>query len=98
MHAAIILANGLGDRRLRADAPFDLVFANILLGELKRLARPIRVCARTGTRVVLSGLLPSQASAALAPYRYQGFVLERRILLDGWATLVLAMPVGRSMG
>jgi ribosomal protein L11 methyltransferase len=98
LHAAIIRANGLGDRRLRADAPFDLVFANILLGELRRLAKSIRVCARPGTRVVLSGLLPSQASAALAPYRYQGFVLERRILLDGWATLVLATPVGRRMG
>jgi ribosomal protein L11 methyltransferase len=98
MHAAIILANGLGDRRLRADAPFDLVFANILLGELKRLARPIRVCARPGTRVVLSGLLPGQATAALATYRILGFAVERRILLDGWTTLVLALPIGRRLG
>ena len=92
----IIRANALGDRRFRAAAPFDLVFANILLGELKRLARSIRICARPGTRVVLSGLLPSQANAALAAYRPHGFVLERRILLDDWATLVLALPVGRS--
>jgi ribosomal protein L11 methyltransferase len=91
MHAAIIRANGLGDRRLRVGAPFDLVFANILLGELKRLARSIRVCARPGTHVVLSGLLPNQAGAALAAYRTQGFALERRILLDGWATLVLCL-------
>jgi ribosomal protein L11 methyltransferase len=93
----IIRADALGDRRFRAAAPFDLVFANILLGELKRLAKPIRTCARPGTRVVLSGLLPSQANAALAAYRSQGFALERRILLDGWATLVLAIPVGRRL-
>jgi len=39
---------------------------------------------------VLSGLLSSQASAALAAYRLQGLALDRRILLDGWATLLLA--------
>jgi ribosomal protein L11 methyltransferase len=87
---AVIRANGLGDRRFRA--PFDLVFGNILLGALKRLARPIGMLAAPGARVVVSGLLPSQANAALAAYRCQGLVLERRILLDGWATLVLARP------
>jgi ribosomal protein L11 methyltransferase len=39
--------------------------------------------------VVLSGLLLRQANAALAAYRAQGLVLERRIELGGWATLVL---------
>jgi ribosomal protein L11 methyltransferase len=89
---AIIRANGLGDRRFRAGAPFDLVFGNILVGALKRLARPIGILAAPGARVVVSGLLPSQANAALAAYRCQGLVLERRILLDGWATLVLVRP------
>ena len=40
-------------------------------------------------RIVLSGLLPGHANAVLAIYRAQGFVLERRIPLDGWVTLVL---------
>jgi ribosomal protein L11 methyltransferase len=93
----IIRADALGDCRLRAGAPYDLVFANILLGELKRLAGPIRAHARPGTRIVLSGLLASQAGAALAAYRPHGFVLERRIPLEGLVTLVLALP-GRGMG
>jgi ribosomal protein L11 methyltransferase len=38
---------------------------------------------------VLSGLLPAHANAALAIYRAQGLALERRILLDGWVTLLL---------
>jgi ribosomal protein L11 methyltransferase len=96
MQATIIRADALDDRRFRAAAPFDLVFANILLGELKRLARSIHICAQPDTRVVLSGLLPSQASAALAAYRPHGLVLERRILLEGWVTLVLCVPVART--
>lgn len=89
MLVKIIQTNGLSDRRMRAGAPFDLVFANILLDPLKRLADPIRRVAAPGSRVVLSGLLPGQANAALAAYRILGLVLERRILLDGWVTLVL---------
>jgi ribosomal protein L11 methyltransferase len=91
----VILANGVADRRMRAGAPFDLVFANILLGPLKRLANPIRRVAAPGGRVVLSGLLPGQDSAAFAAYRVLGFVLERRIALDGWMTLVLARPTAQ---
>jgi len=91
----IIRANGLSDRRVQVRAPFDLVFANILLGPLKQLANPIRRVAAPGARVVVSGLLSSQAGAALAAYRALGLVLERRIPLDGWVTLVLVRPATR---
>lgn len=73
-------------------APYDLVFANILLGPLTRLAVPLRKLAAPGARIVLSGLLPGHANAALAIYRAQGLVLVRRIQLEGWATLVLRRP------
>jgi ribosomal protein L11 methyltransferase len=89
----IVRANGLSDRRMQA--PFDLVFANILLGPLKQLAHPIRRVAAPDARVVISGLLSSQANAALAAYRGSGLVLERRICLDGWVTLVLVRPARR---
>jgi len=88
----IIRANGVSDRRITARTPFDLVFGNILLGPLKLLAQPIRGLAAPGARIVLSGLLPNQANAALAAYRGVGLVLERRIMLDGWATLVVSRP------
>jgi ribosomal protein L11 methyltransferase len=91
----IIRANGLSDRRMQARAPFDLVFANILLGPLKQLANPIRRLAGPGARVVVSGLLPGQGNAALAAYRALGLVLERRFLLDGWVTLILVRPTIR---
>ena len=56
-------------RAIRARAPFDLIFANILLGPLKRIATPLRHLRRRGGRVVLSGMLPSQANAVIAAYR-----------------------------
>jgi hypothetical protein len=34
-------------------------------------------------------LLPSQTNAALTAYAAQGLRLERRLVLEGWATLVL---------
>jgi ribosomal protein L11 methyltransferase len=91
----IIRANGLADRRMRARAPYDLVFANILLGPVRQLATPVRRVTAPGARIVISGLLSSQGTAALAAWRARGFVLERRIVLDGWVTLVLARPAGR---
>ena len=85
----IVRANGLGARALRTHAPYAIVLANILLEPLRGMATPLaRVVARNGC-VILSGLLTAQAVAALAAYRARGLVLERRIPLEGWMTLVL---------
>jgi len=86
---AFVHAPGAGARAMTQHKPFDLVFANILLGPLTRLAVPIRRLTAPNARIVLSGLLPSHANAALTYYAAQGFRLERRIPLDGWMTLVL---------
>ena len=83
----VIRADGVTAPKLRERAPYDLVFANILLRPLQRLAAPLTRLTAPGARVVLSGLLASQANAAIAAYR--GLALERRIDLDGWTTLVL---------
>jgi ribosomal protein L11 methyltransferase len=89
---AFIHAAGLGDGRFRSHGPYGLILANILLGPLTRLARPMAALVAPGGRVVLSGLLSSHATTALVSYRAQGLMLERRILLEGWATLVLRRP------
>ena len=82
-------AVGTNARIIVARAPYDLIFANILLGPLQWLAVPIRRLSAPHARVVLSGLLPRDANAVLAIYRAQGLTLQRRITLDGWVTLVL---------
>jgi len=84
---AVVQADGVRAPAIRARAPFDLVFANILLGPLQRLAAPLSQILAPGGRIVLSGIMATQANAALAAYR--GLALERRMTLDGWTTLVL---------
>lgn len=95
-HIEVIRARGLGARRLREAGRFDLVLANILLAPLQRLAKPMADVLAPGGHVVLSGLLTSHAHAALASYRAQGLALTRRIVLQGWTTLVLRDPAYRS--
>ena len=85
----VIRADGVRGRRFRARAPYDLMFANILLQPLERLAAPLARLVAPRGRIVLSGLLASQANAALAAYRMQALALERGTVVDGWATLVL---------
>jgi len=70
-------------------APYDLIFANILLGPLTRMAAPLARLGGPAATVVLSGLLPEHANAVLAIYREQGLALARRLVLEGWVTLVL---------
>jgi len=84
-----------GCRGLSSRPPFDLILANILLGPLMRMAAPLARSLAPGGRIVLSGLLPSQANAALAAYRAQGLMLERSFTLDNWVTLLLRRGAGR---
>jgi ribosomal protein L11 methyltransferase len=84
-----VCAAGAKAGTITVGAPYDLILANILLGPLMRLAVPLRRLTTRPARIVLSGLLPSHANAALSIYRAQGFVLERRVPLDGWITLIL---------
>jgi ribosomal protein L11 methyltransferase len=81
-------AAGVTGQCFDSRAPFDLILANILLSPLRRLAAPLaRLLAPRG-HIVLSGLLPREANAALSAYLAQGLALDRRIDLDGWTTLV----------
>jgi len=82
-------ARGVASPLLRGRAPFDLVCANILLAPLKRLAAPLAQCLASGGRIILSGLLPTHANSVLFAYGAQQFVLERRMIVDGWVTLVM---------
>jgi ribosomal protein L11 methyltransferase len=91
--ALIAAAQDNGIRRQRG--PFNLIFANILLEPLKRLAPALTRLVAPGGRIVVSGLLTSQANAARAAYR--ALALERRIDLDGWTTLVLMRRVRSSI-
>src|SRR3954466_2971446 len=58
--ARFVHASGLNDRRVRAKAPYDLVFANILAPPLIALAQDIKGALKPGGIAILSGLLRTQ--------------------------------------
>lgn len=84
-----IHSNGLSDRRLQLERPFDLIVANILARPLMTMAAGIAARLAPGGAVVLSGLLTGQEAQVLGAYRRCGLALTRRITIDGWRTLVL---------
>ena len=82
-------AIGTAAPRIRQRGRYDLVFANILLEPLRRLARPIACLAAPGAHIVLSGLLRAQANAIVSAGGAVGLRLEARIAVAGWTTLVM---------
>jgi len=86
------LAEDYAAAPIRRGKPYDLVLANILAGPLVRLAPGLAGVLAPGGRAVLSGLLSHQQAAVLAAHRRQGLVLERRIDLPPWPTLVMRKP------
>lgn len=99
--AANVIANGLDGRvicmqavgfdhpMLDETAPFDLVFANILKQPLIDLAPDMAQHTKTGSRIILSGLLTDQSDEVVAAYGQQGFTLLRRDDLGEWVTLTM---------
>ena len=94
-------ANGLSDRvhcleatgfdhaDLQDAVPFDLVFANILMGPLIELAPEMGQVTASGGYAILSGLLVEQAEKVLDAYVAAGFGLYHREDIGEWTTLTL---------
>ena len=89
VNVRFVHASGLGHRAVRADAPYDLVFANILARPLVSLAQDIKCALRPGGIAVLSGLLRTQERYVRAAYLARGLRLDFALRRDAWATLVL---------
>jgi len=87
-----VLSDGYRNRLIGEGGPYDLIFANILARPLCRFAPDLaRHLAPDGV-AVLSGLLAGQERRVMACHERQGLRLIRRILVDGWATLVIGRP------
>ena len=82
-------AAGFSHPTIRARAPYDLVFANILKGPLLDLAPEMAAMIAPGGRAILSGILTTQAEEVIDRYAAQGFTLASRDDLGDWTALVL---------
>ena len=86
------VSNGCRHHRISRNKPYDLIVANILAAPLMWMARDIGQHLAPGGRVILSGLLRQQERRVLFPYRFNRMILEKRIRIRGWSTLVLRGP------
>ena len=84
----VVCAPGYRSRAL-SRSRYDLIFANILARPLALMARDLGRTIRPGGIAVLAGLLQRQEAQVLAAHRAQGLALERRLVIDGWSTLIM---------
>jgi ribosomal protein L11 methyltransferase len=85
----LAVAAGMDHPRLAARAPYDLIVANILAGPLIELAPPVAAALEAGGRLILAGLLDSQADRVAAAYRRQGLMMSFNIVRGEWPSLVM---------
>lgn len=85
----VLTCPGFDARPIGQAAPFGLILANILKAPLVALAPDMAAHAADGGRVILSGLLNTQAREVTAAYAAQGFTEEARDVLGDWTTLTL---------
>jgi ribosomal protein L11 methyltransferase len=85
-------ASGFRSQLIADNAPYDLIFANILAGPLMRLMPGIWRNTAPGGNVILSGILDEQALGICSIAKSFGFKILRRSALEGWITLILKRP------
>lgn len=83
-------AAGLDHYTIKNDAPYDLIVANILAQPLIEIAPQMSKIASSDARIILSGILEEQADKVIAAYSSAGFILEKRLIKNEWATLILS--------
>ena len=84
----LAVADGMDSPMLAARAPFDLIVANILAGPLIELAPEFARALTSAGKIVLAGLLDTQAGAVSAAYEKLGLTLSDRGSGE-WPVLVL---------
>jgi ribosomal protein L11 methyltransferase len=76
---------------------FDVVVANILSGELVRLAPELVKKTAHGGLLILSGILVTEAAHVAGVFVDAGMEPGKRRVLGEWAALVLRRPAGRPL-
>jgi len=87
---ACIQATGFEDTQIKSNAPFDLIFANILKPPLIDLAPCIRRYLKSSGHAIISGILDVQAREIIKVYRQNKLEVLDRIDIDEWVTLTLS--------
>ncbi len=94
----VIESDGYANDTVTANAPYDLITANILAGPLITMALDLAGCLAPGGVAVLAGLLSRQADDVIAAHVAGGLIFDHDIALGDWRTLVLRRPTKKEGG
>lgn len=83
-------SNGTQHPHIKAQGPYDLILANILLRPLIRIAPQVRMLLSPGGYLILSGILKRQERALFHAYR--GLRLRAIIRQGDWSAVILQRP------
>lgn len=86
---ALFVADGARHPDIDAEAPYDLVIANILAGPLVSMAPELAAIAAPDAVIVLAGLLETQRETVVAAYAACGCTLEAIDRRGDWTVLRL---------
>lgn len=85
-------AAGLHHPVIRRQAPYDLIFANILARPLAALAQGLSTLLAPGGHLILSGLTREQLRWIKACYLARGLTHSRTLFMGNWVALVMTRP------
>lgn len=69
-------------------ASYDLIFINIIADIIISLARDIKDYVRSGTRIILSGIIRERKAEVLKTYGEKGFILIDEMTMGEWEAMV----------
>ena len=84
-----VVSEGFAARDVSRNGPYDIILANILAGPLRRMAADLTSNLAPRGKLILSGLLRSQARQIIGDYRARQMVLDQRLDQGEWCCLVL---------
>ena len=68
---------------------FDVVVANIISSTLLNASKEISLNISKNGYLILSGILAKQANKILSAYNNYKLILEKKITIDGWTTIIM---------
>lgn len=83
-----VTGDGYSTLDVNKNAPYDLIFANILAGPLVEMAPELAAVLNKGGRAILSGLLQKQADRVIKAHEAAGLTLIENAHHENWSTLI----------
>lgn len=88
-HFTIEVSNGYDSEIVRAHAPYDLIFANILARPLIEMAPDLYQSLKPGGHCVLSGFVDDQVDWVVGTHQKQGLKLLKMFEFENWRAAVM---------